>query len=284
MSSATLRPVGSLPVRVIHESRQGQHGNDGSDLYTTYGRYFEVRLVNTREELEEAFRLRYQVYCEENAFEDPTKHPDGLETDCYDKQSAHCLLIYRRSNTVVGTVRLILPPADTSGLTLPIWALCSSPLPVPVATTAEVSRFSISKEVRRRLTDGLYPDENSARKLYDSQHCDRRLLPFITIGLISGLVEMSAAHGVTHWCALMMPALIRLLTRLGIHFKPVGSLVEYHGMRQPCFRDLHDILCQVRRERPDVWDVLTRKGQIWPPNTRSHYEIDPQQAKDSVCS
>ena len=33
---------------------------------------------------------------------------------------------------------------------------------------------------------------------------------------------MSVREGMTHWAAVMEPALLRLLTRLGIHFNPLG--------------------------------------------------------------
>jgi N-acyl amino acid synthase of PEP-CTERM/exosortase system len=68
----------------------------------------------------------------------------------------------------------------------------------------------------------------------------------------------------THWAAVMEPALLRLLTRLGIHFNPLGPLVEYHGRRQPCWIELGVMLDRVHAERPDVWDVITEGGRLWP--------------------
>jgi N-acyl amino acid synthase of PEP-CTERM/exosortase system len=243
---------------------------EADDLFTTYNRYFYAQPADSPELLQEAYRLRYQIYCVENAFEDPARYPDGLETDCFDEHSAHSLLIYRKSNMVLGTVRLILPSGVDSGGGLPMQTLYNGPLPIPVATTAEVSRFSISKELRRRLTDGLYPDENERRTRSRHLLGDRRILPCITLGLISALVQMSAEHRITHWCAVMMPTLVRVLARLGIHFNPVGPMVEHHGQRQPSFRNLDELLSQCRQERPDVWDVLTRKGSIWPPCQSLH--------------
>jgi N-acyl amino acid synthase of PEP-CTERM/exosortase system len=90
----------------------------------------------------------------------------------------------------------------------------------------------------------------------------------MTIGLIRDLIRMSVEYGVTHWCAVMMPSLLRLLGRLGIHFAPAGPLVEYHGKRQPCYRECGDLLEQVRVEQPEVWAFLTDEGRIWPPLER----------------
>jgi N-acyl amino acid synthase of PEP-CTERM/exosortase system len=75
---------------------------------------------------------------------------------------------------------------------------------------------------------------------------------------------MSVREGITHWAAMMEPALLRLLTRLGIHFNPLGPLVDHHGRRQPCWVDLDVMLRRAVDERPDVWNVITDGGRLWP--------------------
>ena len=90
------------------------------------------------------------------------------------------------------------------------------------------------------------------------------MLFHLPLGLIRSCVEMSVREGMTHWAAVMEPALLRLLTRLGIHFNPLGPLVEYHGQRQPCWVDLGIMLDRVHAERLDVWNVITDGGRLWP--------------------
>ena len=85
----------------------------------------------------------------------------------------------------------------------------------------------------------------------------------MTLGLIEGLVRMSIELGIDYWCAVMEPILLRLLSRLGIHFENIGPRVDYHGMRQPCYQRLDRFLERVRAERPDVWEVLTDQGRHW---------------------
>src|SRR5690606_4423219 len=46
-----------------------------------YDRYFTVVPASTPELLDAAYVLRYQVYCNEHAFENPAEHPDGREVD-----------------------------------------------------------------------------------------------------------------------------------------------------------------------------------------------------------
>ena len=93
----------------------------------------------------------------ENPFENPAEHLDGLERDAYDSHAVHSLLIHRPSATVAGAVRLVLP---LEGKRLPITHACASPLLddtklLPRETTAEISRFAVSKQFRRRATDRI---------------------------------------------------------------------------------------------------------------------------------
>lgn len=234
-----------------------------TSLAEVYERYFVTVRASTRALIEEAFRLRYQVYCIENGFEDPARFPDGMETDPYDSHSLHSLLFHRPSGACAGTVRIILPTRD-SGYSLPIGTVCPGPLPFPRETTAEISRFSISKDFRRRQVDGRYPDEEISERGGVRITLDNRLIPSMTVGLMREIVRTSSEQGVTHWCAVMMPSLLRLLARLGIHFTPLGPLVDFHGRRQPCYRHCGDLLEQIRSEQREIWLFLTDGGRVRP--------------------
>jgi hypothetical protein len=67
----------------------------------------------------------------------------------------------------------------------------------------------------------------------------------------------------------MEPGLLRLLSRFGIHFAPLGPLVEYHGIRQPCIAEIRELIARVEEERPDVWEVITDRGACLPARYRS---------------
>ena len=241
-------------------------------LYDAYNRYFEVIRADTPELLEEVFRLRYQVYCIEHSFEDPREFPDGLERDGFDGNSVHSLLIHRPSGSVAGTVRLILPTAEDPGSCLPIDRVCHDPLlqgsaQVPRQYTAEVSRFAVTKRFRRRVGErgspyGVTEKSLQAAESTESRRDDRRLAHHITLGLIASLVQMSAENGILVWCSVMDRALLRLLTRIGIYFVDIGPEIEYHGKRQPCYANLEALLERVKRERPDVWEILTDLGRF----------------------
>ena len=72
-------------------------------LAEVYEQYFTMVRADTPALREAAFRLRYQVYCVENAFEDPSHFPDRMEYDAYDQRAVHALLVHRPTGNVAGT-------------------------------------------------------------------------------------------------------------------------------------------------------------------------------------
>jgi hypothetical protein len=87
-------------------------------------------------------------------------------------------------------------------------------------------------------------------------------MPCITFGLFRGILDICLDRGITHVSAVMEPALLRLLKRFGLHFAPVGGLIEYHGLRQPCVAPLHDLIHHVRDERRPLW-LYASKAMGW---------------------
>lgn len=235
-------------------------------LYDVYRQYFDTIVVGEADTAlrEEVFRLRYQVYCVENPFEDPAAHPDGLESDAFDQRAAHCLLLHKPSQSWAGSARLILPNPEAPDHSFALQQVCKEPVIAdpqrfPALQMGEVSRVCISKDFRKRQGDGLYPQSTDP----DDRTDERRVIPNMILGLLEGLIRMSLDHGLVYLCAVMERPLLRLLERLGIHLANIGPLVEYHGRRQPCMLYLETMLLQARKERPDVWEVLTDDGRHW---------------------
>lgn len=220
-----------------------------SRLSDVYHRWFEVIPADTPALREKAYRLRYQVYCCENQYETPEEHPKNMETDAFDCRSIHSLIIDRANGTTIGTVRLILPEPESHEASFPIQQVCSHPLPIklPISGAAEISRFAISKKLRK-LADG---------------DCPKNLKCSIILGLMKAIVQMSLKHGITDWLAVMEPSLLRLLCRFGIYFAPVGPLIGYHGVRQPCHANVDRMLERVRLENYDLWEFATESRVFW---------------------
>ena len=203
---------------------------DLANKMSEFRRRFVVELATHPDDILAACQLRHQVYCVERKFEPAA--PALLETDEFDDCAYHVVLRECVSREVLGTVRLV--PATPVGPGFPMEGACGPTLLriLPRATTAEVSRFAISKERR---------DIGSSTA------------SLLRLSLVQGAIRVSRSLGLTHWCAAMEPSLLRLLTSTGIHFQRLGPLVEYHGIRQPASADIANLLDRMYGEQPELW-------------------------------
>lgn len=235
----------------------------GATLREIFEQHFEALTADTAELLQLTQKLRYQVYCVENAYEDPAAHPGALERDTFDSHAVHSLLRHRPTGLPLGTVRLILPLGDKLEDSFAIQRLSgirrlNLARILPLASTAEVSRFSISRHFRRKTDDRSSPQQ----PLSSLQAFLQNSTPLLRLGLLQSMVRMSLQNSITHWCAMMEPALLRMLASMAIRFEPIGEPVQHRGWRQPSFCNIAETLASVKRERPAFWDVLTEAGSL----------------------
>ena len=206
---------------------------------------FKLIPVTTPAQREQVHRLRYQIYCLEYPFENPSQFPGGLEYDEYDTHSVHRLIFDHHTEQAIGTVRLILPLHDRPALSFPIQSIHSHPLlrnPDILNRAAEVSRFAISKSARSLHHVGIHQTFSAS---------------LLTVKLLKGVVQMSREHGISDLFAVMDPSLLRLLaSRFAFHFNPIGPPVDYHGMRHPCHANLNRLLERTKRENFAVWSFI----------------------------
>ena len=233
-----------------------------TDLCQLYARHFTTLRADTDGLKIQFYKLRYQVYCVENAFEDPASQIDGMERDGFDDHSVSSLLVHRHTGVIAGGIRLILPYEGEAERELPVLRLCDRSAlafparELPAGRTAEISRQAISKQSRRLLA------ELSSNGIATPH----QLMRHLSLGLLAAVVRMSAEYGITHICAMMEAPSLRMFARLGLHFRKLGPAVEHHGLRQPAHVDLDTLLARAWVERPDVWALITRNGLDWPLN------------------
>jgi N-acyl amino acid synthase of PEP-CTERM/exosortase system len=236
-----------------------------SGLVEAYRNAFEGVPVTTPAQLRAAHRLRYQVFCIENKIFDPAKNRGGLECDEYDEHSLHAVLLHRATQSVVGTVRLVLHKPGARHGSLLFHQLCRHPRLndldfLPPETTGEIGRFAIAKAFRPS------PGADEGGRLSEFGNfsgTDRRLIPQMSLGLIKVALQMCIAQRIRDVCAAMEPSLLRLLGGLGLHFHPLGPPVDYYGLRQPCYTNLVELFARCRVERPEVWAVTTDHGRLF---------------------
>jgi len=210
------------------------------------------------------YRLRYQTYCVENAFEDPTAFIDNFEADDYDERSLHGFIVFWPTGMPIGTVRLILPSKNGEP-DVPFALFCGQPgiadeRDFPFSQMAEISRFSISQQYLRSASQEI----DGARPRSDAQGLPQAIVSrdSAIVALIRLFVGFAAESGVQYFCALMQKSLLRRVRGVGIYFDPVGPEIEFHGLRQPSLIKISTMLARVKRERPDVWRAITNDGAL----------------------
>ena len=212
-----------------------------SDAIKSASGEISVECASTTEQINEAQRLRYRVYCEERGFE---PGQGGRETDSFDVSARHVLVRSRLTGNTLGTVRVVLPQQRGGAESFPMNRVCEPYVlgPLPFASTGEISRFALTRE-RAGISAGA--------------------AALMRLCLMRGIVQVSGQSKLTHWCAIMESSLIRLLRATAIHWQPVGPVVEYHGKRQPAVASISTMLGRIRREQPAVWSYITNDGLFW---------------------
>lgn len=203
-----------------------------------FHQYFRIRFASSKELRHEAFRIRYQVYCEELGWEE--KRPERLETDEFDDFAYHCLLEHTASKSFAGCVRVVIPPPHRPAMTTPFEAHCLPSVNPDIIDLSkfvrggfgEISRLAVPASFRRRRDE-----DNHSFKLnsVDVNHVfskeERRNFPNIAIGLYLASIALSklCSHDATF--VMMEPKLHRRLIRFGLPFEQAGDAIDYHGLR-----------------------------------------------------
>lgn len=218
--------------------------------------YRKVEL-HEKELMQDIYRLRLQVYGHECGFLNVNDYPEGIETDQYDDQSIHFAAI-NQYNEVIGSLRLILPKPKP----LPVQIHCPNIKidyeTLPELKFGEISRFVISKELRRRRFDGTYYEALVEDKEVQDQSGNqflRRAKP-MAFGLYRELYRESKKIGITHWYTLMETSLWLLLRIHGFSFECVGAEVDIYGPVKPYLGKIATIEQEVSKKFPQFFDYF----------------------------
>ena len=223
--------------------------------------------------LKDTFRMRYEVYVDEFGFENKADHPDGLETDEYENDSIHFACL-NETDSVVGTIRLVchsdkgFPIEHATKLSVP------GQKPDP-ETIGEISRLTVTKDLRRRKEDGMYGVESYLKKkeggvLPDDgtipKEMEGRKNPIIVLGLYQVMFHESLRRGITHWYMITEKKLFYALKKYGFLFHQIGKAVQYHGERIPYFADIHELLVNLKQTDSGMYNLMLTglEEKYWP--------------------
>ncbi len=234
-------------------------------LIKDFEQYFKIQLVTTKEQAIQAYEVRYRVYCKEFNYEATDLFPDKQETDEFDEQSLHCLIIHKATERPAGCVRLVPICNDKEGGLLPFEKFCEKSLDtelirslaLPRHTECEISRLAVDGAFRRR------PGEAATRfGELDSVDCtkqEQRTFSLIAVSAFLAATAITDLSGKTNVFAMMEPFLPRLLKRSGIIFARVGRDMDYHGIRAPYFIKTQSALENMRPDLKSFYDWVYKQ-------------------------
>jgi N-acyl amino acid synthase of PEP-CTERM/exosortase system len=211
------------------------------EVVDNFKKYFSIRLADTEALRQEAFRIRYEVYCEELGFEDKNEFPDRLEQDAFDIVSDHLLLLHNSSQNFAGTVRFVHTSASKPEQKLPLEKYCGNAFDPSLfdlkaqerGTIAEVSRLAVPAQFRRRS------GEQGKPFIFEGTRTDISELvknfPYIAVGLYLGAAALCVLQKYHYVLVMMEPKLTKALSRVGIRFQQAGEPIDYHGKRAPFY-------------------------------------------------
>jgi len=232
------------------------------DKSIQYGK-FKFGLVQDKDVLEDTFRMRHEVYVEEFGFEKKEDHPSGLETDDYENDSIHFACL-NENDSVVGTIRLVLDSDKGFPIEHAVKTTFVGDRP-DRSKIGEISRLTVSKDLRRRKEDGMYGIESYLKKkeggvLPDDgsipEEMQGRKNPIIVLGLYQVMYHESRRRGITHWYMITDKKLFYALKKYGFLFHQIGDPVEYHGERTPYLGIIEEIEKTLMKDNPDMLKIM----------------------------
>jgi N-acyl amino acid synthase of PEP-CTERM/exosortase system len=241
-----------------------------------FNRYFEMVPATSEELKKEVYKLRYQVYCIENEFENRELYPDKLEFDEFDQNSIHYLIRHLNSNDYAATVRLILPDVNNPEKLFPLEQHChidnvAVMQPIIREQLGEISRFCVSKAFKKRKNEkNTLATIDYHRQDYFTPN-ERRTFPHLSLALMACVIKASYENDIRYLYVVTEPSWIRCISAMGINLIQIGPQVDYHGERLPNVLKITDMLDGVAEKNLDIWNLLTNQGSIWQDRPMTQY-------------
>lgn len=232
------------------------------DKSIQYGK-FRFGVVTDKNVLKDTFRMRHEVYVQEFGFENPEDHPNGLETDPYENESVHFACL-NENNSVVGTIRLVLDSDKGFPIEHAVQTSFIGEKP-DRSKIGEISRLTVSKDLRRRKEDGMYGVESYLTKkeggiLPDDgtipDEMKGRKNPIIVLGLYQVMYHESRRRGISHWYMITEKKVFAALSKYGFLFHQIGEPVQYHGERIPYLGIIEEIEKTLIATNPDMLKIM----------------------------
>jgi N-acyl amino acid synthase of PEP-CTERM/exosortase system len=200
--------------------------------------------------MEDVFRLRFQVYCEEKKFLPRAAYPNGLEIDEFDDGATH-IAVYGDEASPKGYLRVV---AARDQCELPLFAhgmMVGEEFPMPAPGGAvEISRMMVRSDYRKRLRD---PEDGFPPSGSLSDPPARNASDLIQLKLIRLAYRHALEADVRWFLSAIEPAQGRKLSMMGFPIRPIGPVADYFGNVRPHAVDLREMERKLRENCPEVW-------------------------------
>lgn len=228
-----------------------------------FNQFFQIKFADTKLLREEAFKIRYGVYCDELGWE--PENALQMETDDCDDYAYHCLLEHKRTGVYAGCVRLVIPPVQLPDLALPFEKNCLHSARTEILDSTkltrgsfgEISRLAVLTSFRRRKREKKAPfiinAVNSGTIYTEEEH---RHFPNIAMGLYIAAVALADICNHVGSFVMMEPKLNRRLKRFGLPFEQIGDEIDYHGMRAMFFLSRNNFCSQLTPELKELYQQI----------------------------
>lgn len=200
----------------------------------------EIREVCGEEERQAMFRLRFDTYCTQLGWIDPSQCPERQESDEYDSRSLHFIAL--EEGQVVGTIRLIRQG--------------SSPLPIETAfSTPQIEDLEVES------LKGVVMGEVSRLIVSSNNGCPRHAL---SLGLIQALFRRSLQEGVTHWLQAVDTKSHRVIRSMGFRLRQFAPTLHFLGSESvPSTLKLQRCLDDFRQHNPRTFEFFSQDVDPW---------------------
>lgn len=234
-----------------------------------FDRYFKMIHADTDELKNQAYKIRYDVYCDELKY--LSNCEQNHETDECDVNSYHVLLQHRVSGFYAGCVRLVEQPENDPQTLFPYETCCLDSidaekyqplLDIGRQHIGEISRLAVHAMFRRRSGEykTAYGVDMDSPLSFNPE--ELRFFPFISIALYLASAMIAIHEGMQYIVVMMEPRLARLLTRSGICFIQIGTAMEYHGTRAMFAIDKQRLFDNLKPELMHLYTIIARQLEL----------------------
>ncbi|MEE9412612.1 MAG: PEP-CTERM/exosortase system-associated acyltransferase [Methylococcales bacterium] len=226
------------------------------NLKSHFNEFFYVARINTPELLDQAFKLRYEVYIKDCGYEFHNPYgSDEIEKDSYDEHSYHCLLFHKPTNKPIGYIRLI-PYKTNADYLLPVEKFGidfnqSMVKKLRSSTMGEISRMAIHPSFRRRLSDKRYQFECS-----ENSNGSRFRVNYLPACLVLACGSLMKNNHIEHSVALMENKLAVLIKKYGVVFEKIGNSIQLNGTRTPFLMSGQEIYENLSTDFKDLFNSI----------------------------